>query len=79
MKKLELKFGSIKEMLTKDQMEKIGGGGSYTCYAIGTGNAYSVTAENCCQAQADCDHYAFSSAYTDLFPQGGDVPCGMQC
>jgi|GEM_PF-6483621 len=31
MKKLNLKLGSIKEMLTKEQMKKVVGGGGYGC------------------------------------------------
>ena len=41
MKKLELKIGSVKEMLTKEQMKKISGGDIYNCYdMLDADNAY---------------------------------------
>jgi natural product precursor len=47
MKKLNLQLGSIKEMLTKEQMKKVAGGG-YDC--DGSGVACSPTTEDvhCC-------------------------------
>jgi hypothetical protein len=78
MKKLELKFGSIKEMLTKDQMKMINGG-AYICDAIGTSYNISFGADNCCQAQAACDELAWSNSYSASFPNGCDCPCAMEC
>jgi hypothetical protein len=75
MKKLELKFGGVKEMLTKEQMKKISGGTDFGCFAIGTGQTYEVSADNCEQAQAECDAVAWSNSYGDDFPNGCECPC----
>ena len=84
MKNLALKFGSVKEMLTKEQMKMISGGDTYLCYGVNTGtygNPYMVTVsgDNCCQAQANCDSLAWSNSYSNQYPNGGNVPCDMAC
>lgn len=83
MKKLELKFGNIKEMLTKDQMKMISGGDSYACYILNsngqaTPSYGSITAGNCCQAQAIADYTAWGSE-SSSYPYGIDCPCDMEC
>lgn len=79
MKKFELKFGTVKEMLTKEQMKQINGG-TYSCVAVGSaGYVIAVEGDNCCQAQANCDSLAYSNQYTNQFPSGGDVQCDMAC
>ena len=82
MKKLELKFGGIKEMLTKEQMKNISGGNDYTCYGLGANGQYTgsgtISAANCCDAQAIADHDAWN-APNGSFPYGIDCPCAMNC
>lgn len=82
MKKLELKFGSIKEMLSKEQMKMISGGDTYACYGLNSSGGYTgvgyITADNCCQAQAAADYNAWGSM-SGSFPYGIDCPCEMEC
>lgn len=80
MKKMTLKFGSVKEMLTKEQMQIISGG--YVCYGLGpngqpTGSG-TIDAANCCDAQAIADHDAWGPMSAS-FPYGIDCPCDMDC
>jgi hypothetical protein len=56
MKKLELKFGSLKEMLTKEQMQQISGGTCTWYWHSGPGCAgqyASTTVQAGCQTGAD--------------------------
>lgn len=53
MKKLELKFGSIKEMLTKDQMKLISGGSCTWQWSGGVGCVGGSTSQAGCQKGAD--------------------------
>jgi hypothetical protein len=84
MKIFELNFGSVKEMLTKEQMQTIAGGyvQQYECVPVdGSGpNAYVtiVSGDNCCQAQANCDSNAYSNQYSSYYPDGGEV-VGCDC
>jgi hypothetical protein len=57
MKRLDLKFGSIKEMLSKDQMKQISGGSCSWQWAGGEDCVGGSTNQAGCQAGADgnCD------------------------
>jgi hypothetical protein len=67
------------EVLTKEQMKNlIGGRVTVNCYAVDYygddyGDAFAITAENCCAAQAAADYIA----YDDI--AGADLPYGMNC
>lgn len=78
MRKLKLKLEG-KDFLGKEQMKKIGGGGDFFCYAIGTDYWFYMMADNCCAAQGACDGIAWSGAYSPDFPDGCDCPCDMAC
>lgn len=64
MKKLNLKLGGIKEMLTREQMKKVVGGynpncagveGAYTWYCCGANGSYTTIGTMTCeQASAYC-------------------------
>jgi len=60
METLSLKFGSVKEMLTKDQMKKINGGKLATCTWTWNGNSgcaagTSVTSDTQEEADSYCE------------------------
>jgi len=55
MRKLELKFGSIKEMLSKDQMKQISGGCCVETYSYSCGGGN--VSINCPYSQDYCQGY----------------------
>ncbi|MEO6523816.1 MAG: hypothetical protein ABIN91_19185 [Mucilaginibacter sp.] len=85
MKKLNLQFGGIKEMLTKEQMKKINGGDDpWSCFALDasghhTGEESCWPGDNCCEAQGLADAYAWGSSVSNQYPYGMDCPCDMVC
>jgi len=72
MKKLNLQLGSIKEMLTKEQMKKVAGG--YGCY---TGNCMDVTVDCICTDQSSFQ-CTFNSCDCDGLLQC-DIAAGDSC
>ena len=70
MKKLNLQLGSIKEMLTKEQMKKITGGYGTTCKMYccpDSGSCASAVAKNyahTCYSNEGCQSWAISQGAT---------------
>jgi len=77
MRKLELKFGDLKEMLTKEQMQKISGGTFY-CGVEGssTNNLSWVCSSDACTCQDTYDEYCLSGSGVSSWCS--DVDCGCK-
>lgn len=77
MKKLELKFGNVKEMLTKDQMKMISGG-SYSCGYSGGGTVTYGGSYICGSQTSNCECQAFYDNVCSADPNCDDVDCGCK-
>jgi dihydrodipicolinate synthase/N-acetylneuraminate lyase len=75
MKKLELKFGSTKEMLSKKQMEMISGGDTFAC-GYTSGGTTTFTTYLCNASPCACQDSYDESCEGDIHCD--DIDCGCK-